>query len=93
MQCRVVSGWGLPANLHSDLIRNHPHGEIYNTIKLAAKQLAEENGWDIVIINDSISQILDAGEQEVNAQISGRRFLYAAQQFDVSDQLIARLNR
>lgn len=25
-------GWGLPANLHSDLIRNQPHGEIYNTI-------------------------------------------------------------
>ncbi len=25
-------GWGLPANLHSDLIRNQSHGEIYNTI-------------------------------------------------------------
>ena len=60
--------------------------------------LARADGWDIVLVNDSLGEIKLAEdvnvsrEQQVVSQILNRRMLYAAEATDITDQLIVRVN-
>ncbi len=66
--------------------------EIYMSIRTAAAELAAENGWDFVMVDDTIPSIEPGDAQRMLQQISSRRLLYANRNFDVTDLLIARLN-
>ncbi len=66
--------------------------QIYMTIRDAAMSLAKERGWDYVMVDDSIPTIEPTDSQRMLQQISSRRFLYANPSFDVTDDLIAKLN-
>ncbi|MFM1890745.1 MAG: hypothetical protein RLZZ565_1502 [Planctomycetota bacterium] len=66
--------------------------QIYMTIREAAMDLAKERGWDYVMVDDSIPTIEPTDSQRMLQQISSRRFLYANPSFDVTDDLIAKLN-
>ncbi|MGA1401123.1 MAG: OmpH family outer membrane protein [Phycisphaerales bacterium] len=66
--------------------------QIYMTIREAAMELAKERGWDYVMVDDSIPTIEPTDSQRMLQQISSRRFLYANPSFDVTDDLIAKLN-
>lgn len=66
--------------------------QIYMTIRQAAGDLAKERGWDYVIVDDSIPNIEPTDSQRMLQQISSRRFLYANPTFDVTGDLIAKLN-
>lgn len=68
-------------------------GEIYNQIRDGSKKLAIENNFDYVFVNDSLGELVAATEQEMNRQISARRMLYATEEFDATDMLIAMMNR
>lgn len=66
---------------------------LYEDIKLAIREEATAKGYDMVVVDDSIVQLpADASEQETMRQISGRRLLYAAEQIDITDDVIARMN-
>jgi Skp family chaperone for outer membrane proteins len=65
---------------------------LYQSIKQATQIMAEENGYDIVFVDDSIAEIPNGNETEVRRQISARRMLYTSPQIDITDELIARMN-
>jgi len=65
--------------------------DLYDKIKLAARTLADEHGYDIILVNDSVVEIPENSEN-ILAQISSRRVLFARQQMDVTDQLIESMN-
>ena len=65
--------------------------ELYDKIKVAAKALSDEQGYDIILVDDSIVAIPENSEN-ILAQISSRRVLFARDQMDVTDQLIEVMN-
>ena len=68
-------------------------GDIYKQIRDGAKKLAQEENFDYIYVNDSLGELVAATEQEMNRQISARRMLYATDEFDATDMLIALMNR
>ncbi|MFZ9691844.1 MAG: OmpH family outer membrane protein [Phycisphaerales bacterium] len=66
--------------------------QIYMKIRQAAADLAKERGWDYVMVDDSIPTIEPTDSQRMLQQISSRRFLFANPSFDITDDLIAKLN-
>lgn len=67
--------------------------EIYRRIKQSVTEFSKQNGIDVVFINDSISEIPRADEQETMRQISARRMLYVGEQVDITQTIIDRMNR
>lgn len=65
--------------------------DLYDKIKLSAKAMADEFGYDIILVNDSVVEIPENSEN-ILAQISSRRVLFARQQMDITDQLIQSMN-
>ncbi len=66
--------------------------EIYLQIRTAAAELSKERGWDYVMVDDSIPTIEPTDAARMLQQISSRRFLYANGSFDVTDEVVAKLN-
>ncbi len=66
---------------------------IYQSIKTATAALAEENGYDMVFVDDSIAEMQPGGEAEMTRQISARRMLYTSPRIDVTDELVTRMNK
>ena len=66
---------------------------IYRSIKEAARTMAEELGYDVLFVDDSVSAIVNGTEKEVRRQISARRMLYTNPQIDLTDTLVARMNQ
>ena len=65
--------------------------DLYDKIKLAARALADEQGYDIILVDDSVVEIPENSEN-ILAQISSRRVLFAREQMSVTDQLIESMN-
>jgi Skp family chaperone for outer membrane proteins len=65
---------------------------IYTSVRRAALEEAELNGYDVVLVNDSIGQIPPGDEMETMRQISARRMLYTNPALDVTQAIIVRLN-
>ena len=65
--------------------------DLYDKIKLAARTLADEQGYDIILVDDSVVEIPENSEN-ILAQISSRRVLFAREQMSVTDQLIESMN-
>jgi hypothetical protein len=54
--------------------------------------MATSNGYDLVLVNDSLAEIPPGTEEELNRQISARRILFANPRIDLTDELIAYMN-
>jgi Skp family chaperone for outer membrane proteins len=68
--------------------------ELYQKIKDAAAAMSRDNGYDIVLVDDTVAKLPeDTTEAETMRQISARRMLYANPQVDISDELIVRMNQ
>ena len=65
--------------------------ELYEKIKTAAQKLADEHGYDIILVNDSVVAIPEVTENVIR-EISSRRVLFAREQMDITDQLIQSMN-
>ena len=65
--------------------------ELYDKIKMSAKALADAEGYDIILVDDSIVAIPENSEN-ILAQISSRRVLFARGEMDVTDRLIEVMN-
>jgi Skp family chaperone for outer membrane proteins len=72
--------------------------DLYRSVKAAVKTMAEAEGFDIVIVDDSQGELLTSDEArvsreaQVRQQIAARRVLYTAPSVDVTEQLIVRMN-
>jgi Skp family chaperone for outer membrane proteins len=64
---------------------------LYEKIKLAAQRLADEQGYDIILVNDSVVAIPENAENVIR-EISSRRVLFAREQMDITVQLIQSMN-
>jgi Skp family chaperone for outer membrane proteins len=66
---------------------------LYGQIKQAVQAMSEQNGYDIVFVDDSRAKLPEGvSEAEMTRQISARRMLYAGPHLDVTDELITRMN-
>jgi Skp family chaperone for outer membrane proteins len=67
---------------------------IYGDIKAAVSQLAQTNGYDIVVVDDSVVSLpTDANETETMRQISARRLLFTNNGIDITKDVIAYMNK
>jgi Skp family chaperone for outer membrane proteins len=66
--------------------------DIYRAVKEALRSFAEENHYDLVLLNDSLKEVPGGPDSAVTQQISARRMLYANPAIDITDDLIARMN-
>lgn len=72
--------------------------DLYQSMKTEAGKLAEAQGLDLVLVNDSLPEIKTTTESNVSAeamvlqQITARRVVFASKETDVTDQLITRMN-
>ncbi len=71
-------GWGGPANLHSDLIRNQAEGEIYNTIThgkntmfALGDKLVPEDRWAVVAYVRALQRSQNGRIEDVPASHQG----------------------
>lgn len=67
--------------------------EIYDQIKTSLKTLAMQNGYDIVLLDDSIVKIQPGNSQQIIQQISARRMLYGSPTLDVTNEVIAMMSK
>jgi Skp family chaperone for outer membrane proteins len=71
---------------------------IYRNLRREAQKVAEADGYELVLVNDSAGEIrTQAGaqasmEQQVLTQILNRRILYSGSTIDITDQVIVRMN-
>ncbi len=67
---------------------------IYDNIKKTVAALAEDQGYDYVIVDDSVVRLpTDVSEAETMRQISARRLLYTDPRVDITRDVIERMNR
>ena len=66
--------------------------DTYLAIKDAVRRLAEREGLDYILLDDSVVEMDPANASNTMSQISARRFLYASPKHDVTNQLIGLMN-
>lgn len=67
--------------------------QLYADLRNVIREEAEANGYDLVIVNDSLGEIRAGSEGEVTMQITSRRVLYAGGRLDITDAVIERMDR
>jgi outer membrane protein len=66
---------------------------LYTKIEAAVAQIAERDGYDIVLLDDTGFAIPEeAGQDDMNRAILSRTMLYTHESVDISDQVIRLLN-
>jgi len=67
--------------------------ELFNKIVAAVKSYAEQEGFDIVLTNDSNAVIPDdLPDQQFLAAVTGRRIVYAREDIDITDEIVLAMN-
>ena len=90
--------WAKLKQLELDRERALMWKAMYKAIRDQTNALAMADGWDIVLVNDSLGELNLSNdvnvsrEQQILTQILNRRLLYASELTDISEQLIVRIN-
>ena len=66
--------------------------ETYERIKESAAAYSREQGIDVVLLNDMVVDMENSDSAGTLNQISSRRIIYAGQELDITDELIAMMN-
>ena len=66
--------------------------ETYVAIKDAARRLAERDGYDFVMLYDSVVELDPSNASRTIQQIAARKFSFASPKSDVTDSLVALMN-
>ena len=80
------------ANAKLEVERARALRDTYVAIKDAAKTLAQRDGYDYILLNDSLPEMDPASALKTMQQISARRFIFADPKADVTDALVAMMN-
>lgn len=66
--------------------------KVYNSVKRSLAAYAQQHGYDIVMLNDSIKPLVRGTEQSVQQQISARRLLYTNPALDITGEVLTKMN-
>ena len=66
--------------------------DTYLAIKDAARRLAERDGYDYILLDDSLPEMDLKNATQTMQQISARRFIFATPKSDVTNTLVAFMN-
>jgi Skp family chaperone for outer membrane proteins len=72
--------------------------DIYNKIKSSVATLAEENGYDIVLISDVQREVVVNPQSEIPREVQVleriglQRAMYTSSQIDITEQIVAHMN-
>jgi Skp family chaperone for outer membrane proteins len=66
--------------------------DTYLAIKDAARRLAERDGYDYILLDDSVPEMDLKNATQTMQQISARRFIFATPKADATNALIALMN-
>ncbi len=80
------------ANNRLELAKAEALRDIYLELRSAIARISQRNGYDLVIVDDTVGDLTPTTEQEMQRQISARRVLYGARTIDVTDLVIAEMN-
>ena len=91
--------WVRFTNQKTDVEQSLVLQDLYRAVKQAAAELARSEGYDLVVVDDSLRQLRMSAdsaisrEEQVRQQIGSRRLLFADPGLDVTDDLVAKMNR
>ena len=66
--------------------------DIYLELRSTIAQLSQANGYDFVVVDDTVGDLIPTTEQEMQRQISARRMLYSSRTIDITDLVIEAMN-
>ena len=72
--------------------------DFYNKIKSSVATLAEENGYDIVLISDVQREVVVNPQSEIPREVQVleriglQRAMYTSSQIDITEQIVAHMN-
>lgn len=81
-----------------DIERSLMFRDLYQKIKETVAYLSEQNGYDLVLINDVGRELLInknqkvSREQQITAQIKVKRIVYSSDQIDITEQIVTHMN-
>lgn len=76
-------------NQHEQGLQLH---KLYRDTRTVVAQVAQEQGYDLVVVQDSTNEITWQQPSELQAQIQLRKVLYASDAIDITQDVITRLN-
>ena len=97
MQIRFEE-WARVKNVEVDREESLKWRSIYRNLRREAARVAENEGYAMVMVDDTVGEIATTPgsqvplQQQVLEQITNRRLLYATTTVDISDQVIVRMN-
>ncbi|MBC02527.1 MAG: hypothetical protein CMJ34_04375 [Phycisphaerae bacterium] len=97
MQIRFEE-WARVKNAEVDREESLKWRSIYRNLQREAARVAENEGYAMVMVDDTVGDITTTPgtqvplQQQVLEQITNRRLLYATKTVDISDQVIVRMN-
>lgn len=66
---------------------------IYRKMMAAIENIADREGYDMVMFKDDIPEFRGAeNQQQIAAMIQSRKLLYSSERLDISDQVLQRMN-
>jgi len=98
---KVEQAWRLRADLEvqknvSDQLidrrRAEAFAKLFENIRDAASRVAERAGYDLVLSNDAGAELPEGSESQVRSVMINRRVLYAADELDITDQVVRMMN-
>ncbi len=81
-----------------DIERSLMFRDLYLKIKKSVAEVADENGYDLVLISDNTREILVnpnakvSREFQVREQIEVKRIMFASNQIDITEQIVTHMN-
>ena len=66
---------------------------IYQSIRDSAAEIAKEDGYQLILVDDGVGDLPPVAEAEMVRQISARKVLYADAKIDLTETLLARMNQ
>ena len=81
-----------------DIERSLMFRDLYLKIKKSVAEVADENGYDLVLISDNTREILvnpnskEPRDFQVREQIEVKRIMFASNQIDITEQIVTHMN-
>jgi len=81
-----------------DIERSLMYRDLYQKIQTAIAEISEQNGYDLVLINDVNRNIMINPKEEVSRefqvreQLEVKRIVYSSNQIDITEQIVSHMN-
>jgi len=86
------------ASARVDIERSLMYRDLYQKIQTSVQAIAEQNGYDLVLINDVQREILVnpkanvSREFQVREQLQVKRIVFSSSQIDITEQIVSHMN-